>query len=63
MTLISILYIKDINECNGDHECDQLCNNIVGSYICSCDSGYELQSDNRSCEGLLLMHYISTINT
>ena len=46
-------HFQDINECNGDHECDQVCNNTFGSYLCSCDDGYLLQSDGRTCEGKL----------
>ena len=42
---------KDINECNGNHQCDHDCTNTNGSFICSCDPGYELQSDDRTCEG------------
>jgi len=44
-------HFQDINECNGDHECDQGCNNTVGSYSCSCDDGYLLGTDGRTCEG------------
>ena len=47
------MLFKDVNECNGDHECDQNCTNVDGSYICSCDPGFELQSDNVTCEGFL----------
>ena len=47
-----LLLLKDVNECNGDHECDHSCANLDGSYTCSCDPGYELQSDHRSCEGV-----------
>ena len=42
---------KDINECNGNHQCDHECINVDGSYACSCDPGYELESDNRTCKG------------
>ena len=54
----SPLYIhvnEDVNECNGDHVCDHNCTNTNGSYICSCDPGYELQSDNRTCEGIAMI--------
>jgi len=44
---------KDVNECNGDHECDHDCMNTVGSFLCSCDNGYLLQPDGRTCEGKL----------
>lgn len=49
----------DINECgiiNGG--CDQTCTNIIGSYTCSCQSGFVLNNDNHNCTGihqLLLM--------
>ena len=45
---------KDVNECNGVHECDHDCTNVDGSYMCSCDPGYELQSDNKTCEGFII---------
>ena len=44
----------DINECsllNGN--CSQVCTNTNGSYLCSCNSGYQLSSNNRSCNGML----------
>ena len=50
-----ILNTKDIDECNGDHECDHNCTNLEGSYICSCDPGFELQEDNRTCEGSVIV--------
>ena len=46
-----IMFLKDINECNGHHQCDHECINMDGSYTCSCDPGYELDSDNRTCKG------------
>lgn len=42
----------DINECdtyNGG--CDQTCTNTEGSYHCTCDSGYVLNSNNFDCDG------------
>uniref|UniRef100_A0A1X7VD60 EGF-like domain-containing protein n=1 Tax=Amphimedon queenslandica TaxID=400682 RepID=A0A1X7VD60_AMPQE len=40
-----------INECNstGARNCSHFCNNTIGSYQCTCMSGYELHSDGRSC--------------
>ena len=44
----------DINECTDAelvHECDHTCINTVGSYACTCDSGYNLNVDGRVCDG------------
>ena len=42
--------MKDIDECSeGISGCDQLCSNTLGSYTCSCYSGYELDTDNHTC--------------
>ncbi len=42
----------DIDECETD-PCDQNCENTEGNFICTCDSGYELQEDGITCEELL----------
>ena len=41
----------DINECssNTTNWCDQLCINMDGSFRCSCNAGYTLSSNERSC--------------
>ena len=31
--------------------CSQTCTNTNGSYLCSCNSGYTLNADNRTCHG------------
>ncbi|KAH9512215.1 Dorsal-ventral patterning tolloid-like protein 1 [Bulinus truncatus] len=44
------LFSTDKNECEiNNGGCDQICKNTVGSYQCSCVSGYILQSDHRTC--------------
>ncbi|KAG9484731.1 hypothetical protein GDO78_008044 [Eleutherodactylus coqui] len=30
--------------------CQHICHNYIGGYFCSCQLGYELQRDNRSCK-------------
>ena len=32
-------------------DCEQICTNTQGSYSCSCVSGYQLSSDEKSCVG------------
>ena len=40
----------DIDECaESTNGCTQTCINTHGSYSCSCDAGYRLASDGRSC--------------
>ena len=46
--------MADIDECSlGSHLCDQTCANVVGSYVCSCETGYRLNSDEFNCSGEL----------
>ena len=46
----------DINECAGENDCDDrvdrgICNNTVGSYLCSCADGFIITSSN-ICEDI-----------
>ena len=41
---------SDINEClEGSDNCDQVCSNTDGSYTCSCNPGFTLDSNRRTC--------------
>ena len=45
--------VLDINECavnNG--KCEQNCYNNIGSYWCSCQNGYILESNGLNCSGI-----------
>ena len=56
-TLDTYLYIvsTDINECTISYNpCSQLCRDNNGSYICSCQPGYVLITNNETCSGGLL---------
>ena len=54
--MISTLILPtDIDECSeGISECSQLCINTIGSYSCSCQNGYQLDSDNHTCLGKII---------
>ena len=42
--------VSDIDECEqGMSDCEQTCQNTVGSYFCECNSGFLLNGD--VCEG------------
>ena len=40
----------DVNECTAYNDtCDQICNNTIGSFICSCRADYQLIESNNTC--------------
>lgn len=40
----------DVEEClDVSIICDQLCINSVGTYECSCEEGYRIESDGKTC--------------
>lgn len=45
------LFSSDIIECEGEHECEQECINVPGSYSCDCYPGHFLNEDRRTCLG------------
>ena len=54
VTMVKEVYtfFTDLNECdNNNGGCSQMCNNIVGSFYCSCESGYYLLHDGFTCNG------------
>ena len=41
---------SDINECSSNtNGCDHVCTNTEGSFQCSCNDGYTLSTNGRSC--------------
>ena len=50
--LVFVLPLSDIDQClvsNGG--CDQSCVDLIPSHECSCNNGYVLDGDERSCNG------------
>lgn len=51
ITTCRFLYI-DTDECSLDEDvCGQICTNTDGGFFCSCENGYLLENDSRTCEG------------
>ena len=49
------VHLIDIDECFENLStlpCDHLCNNTIGGFDCSCEEGFMLLEDGRSCEGV-----------
>lgn len=45
----------DIDECRYGY-CQQLCANVPGSYSCTCNPGFTLNDDGRSCQGTCVVN-------
>ena len=59
MHIVYILLHIDINECFEEiDECNQVCSNSAGSYICSCNPGYQLSANQKTCVGknVIILH-------
>ena len=57
MRVLLCLCSIDIDECRLGY-CNQLCNNSEGSFTCSCQDGYALEDDGRTCIGTLLPYHV-----
>ena len=52
LSLLIFSIFSDVNECTRFlHNCTQICINTIGSFNCSCQNGFNLQNDSRSCVG------------
>ena len=50
--LLFLFFSPDINECMlSPSVCEQSCTDTAGSFVCGCNIGFELQSDESSCIG------------
>ena len=57
------IVISDINECNtGEHLCEQVCVNNIGSYSCDCFIGFSLDSNAINCSGTTTKAYSLVLN-
>lgn len=47
----SATVIKEVDECElNQHDCEHECINTMGGYRCGCQLGFELHSDQKSCQ-------------
>ena len=58
-SLIVILFALDIDECSSDPcHSNATCNNTVGSFTCTCVSGYT--GDGFQCIGKQILNFMTT---
>ena len=60
MSYIILLLVPPGNVCPLDHQCDSTngrCSLVNGIEVCTCISGYELQSDGITCSGMFLLSF------
>ncbi|XP_054885601.1 EGF-containing fibulin-like extracellular matrix protein 1 isoform X2 [Poeciliopsis prolifica] len=43
---------RDVNECEMESSCQHHCYNLIGSFLCQCDHGFEVALDKVSCEDI-----------
>ena len=46
----TLTFLSDV--CNETHNCSQICTKTNGSFICECNSGYLLDIDGVTCNGM-----------
>ena len=62
-----LIVFIDINECNTTNGgCEHSCTNTIGSFICNCELGYQLDENGLNCNGKKLLkmnnlHYLASI--
>ena len=53
--LKTYFFLEEINECNNNNGgCEHSCHNTNGSYYCSCNTSYIINSDNHHCDGKII---------
>lgn len=59
--IVYIFIFSDIDECANKslHLCNQICENTLGSYKCSCEKGFEISRDGYTCEGMKAVCYFN----
>ena len=59
MIVLTIISNTDIDECDLEtHDCAHNCSNTVGSFVCSCRDGYQLDNDQMNCTGTIIINIL-----
>lgn len=55
--LILIFAAQDLCEVE-KHDCEQICVNTPGSYVCQCYDGYELEENGKKCFSMYMLSIV-----
>ena len=48
----SLIITTDTNQCDADNGgCDHTCTDLIPGHVCSCNDGYILDDDSKTCNG------------
>ena len=53
-TIAMCAFVADVDECQDPaiNTCEQMCNNVLGSFTCGCNPGYIVNpQDDTTCDG------------
>ena len=50
-----LFYVDILNCMINDHNCTQICVEVEGSFNCSCFPSYELEEDEVTCTGIVII--------
>lgn len=60
---VYLLCSVEVDECKDNNGgCEHKCLNTIGSYKCYCNPGYELHSNGKNCEGILIIQACSHVH-
>ena len=64
LLLFFFFLISDVNECltnpckcSQKQNCKATCKDTPGSFTCSCNTGFKLAADGKTCQGKKISHY------
>ena len=53
--MLCVCGVADVDECREELDtCAFRCQNVVGTFRCTCPRGYQLSTDGKHCEGMTI---------
>ena len=53
-----------MDQCSSNiNDCEQICTDQLPGYVCSCYDGFQLNNDNRTCDGTYIVYNHGNIDS